>query len=102
MKNAAVLPAPGSGADIEALIKEARRRQRNRRAVAVAAAAAVLTAALGVFAGSHGAGGAAVPGPARPRACSRALRPHAGTRPHPDKHRHDRADVAGGRAGRRD
>lgn len=57
MKNAAVLPAPGSGADIEALIKEARRRQRNRRAVAVAAAAAVLTAALGVFAGSHGAGG---------------------------------------------
>ncbi len=66
MKNAAVLPARGSGADAEALIKEARRRQRNRHAVTAAAAAAVLAAALGVFAGSHGAGGPRSLGPPRP------------------------------------
>src|SRR6185437_14937045 len=66
MKTAAVVRAPGSGADADALIREARRRQRRRRAVAAGAAAAVLAAALGVFAGTHQAGGPQSPGRDRP------------------------------------
>ncbi len=57
MKNTAVMPASVSGAEIEALIKEARRRQRRRRAAIAGAAAVVLAAVLGVFTGIHGAGG---------------------------------------------
>ena len=98
MKNAAVMPAPGSGADAEALIKEARRRQRRRRAATAGAAAVVLAAALGVLTVIHGAGGPGHPGRPGPGR-SRAPRPPAGTRPHPEEHRHDRADVAGGRSG---
>jgi hypothetical protein len=57
MKSATVMPASGSGADTEALIKEARRRQRRRYAATAAAVAAVLAAALGVFADIHRDGG---------------------------------------------
>lgn len=55
MKSAAVVPAPAPG--VEALIKEARRRQRRRYAATGVAVAAVLAAALGAFAGLHGASG---------------------------------------------
>ena len=53
MKSTAV-PAPAPG--VEALIKEARRRQRRRYAATGVAVVAVLAAAVGAFAGSHGAG----------------------------------------------
>jgi hypothetical protein len=55
VKSTAVVRAPAPGA--EALIKEARRRQRRRYAATGVAAAAVLAAALGAFAGLHGASG---------------------------------------------
>ena len=55
MKASAVVPAPGSGTEAEALIKEARRRQRRRYAVTGLAVAAVLASVLGAFAGLHGA-----------------------------------------------
>ena len=48
-----MVPAPGPGAEAEALIKEARRRQRRRYAVTGLAVAAVLASALGAFAGLH-------------------------------------------------
>ncbi len=54
MKASTVVPAPGSGTEAEALIKEARRRQRRRYAVTGLAVAAVLASALGAFAGLHG------------------------------------------------
>jgi len=59
-----VAPAPGPGA--EALIKEARRRQHRRYAATGVLVAAVLAAALGAFAGLHGAGGPPRVSPPRP------------------------------------
>lgn len=55
MKASTVAPAPGSGTEAEALIKEARRRQRRRYAATGVALAAVLSAALGAVAGRPGA-----------------------------------------------
>ena len=55
MKASTVVPAPGSGTEAEALIKEARRRQRRRYAVTGLAVAAVLAGALVAFAGRPGA-----------------------------------------------
>ena len=76
MKNAPVMLASWSGAEIEALIKEARRRQRRRRAATAGAVATVLAAALGVFTGLHGAGGPRRPGQPGPGpAASHPARP---------------------------
>ena len=55
MKASTVVPAPGSGTEAEALIKEARRRQRRRYAVTGLAVGAVLAGALVAFAGRPGA-----------------------------------------------
>ena len=64
MKSTAVVPAPGPG--VEALIREARRHQHRRYAAIGVAVAAVLAAALGAFAGLHGAGGPRRASPPRP------------------------------------
>ena len=64
MKSTAVEPAPVPGA--EALIKEARRRQHRRYAATGVVVVAVLAAALGAFAGLHGAGGLRRVSPPRP------------------------------------
>src|SRR5271166_4097034 len=75
MKSTAVVPAPGPG--VEALIKEARRRQRRRYAATGVAVAAVLAAALGTFAGLHGASGPRRAGQPRPRpAAGHSAAPH--------------------------
>ena len=55
MKSTAV--APAQSPEVEALIKEARRRQRRRYAATGVAVTAVLAAAIGAFAGLHGASG---------------------------------------------
>jgi ferric-dicitrate binding protein FerR (iron transport regulator) len=49
--------APVAATDVAALINEARRRQRRRYAATGVAIAAVLAAAIGAFAGHHGASG---------------------------------------------
>lgn len=72
MKNRAVVPAHGPDADAEVLIKEARRRQRRRYAATGVAVAAVLAAALGAYAGLHGAGGSRRASPPRPGLAARA------------------------------
>jgi hypothetical protein len=72
MNSTTVKPAPGPGA--EALIKEARRRQRRRYAATGVAVAAVLAAAVGGFAGLHGASG---PRPTNPPITGRSSGPPA-------------------------
>ena len=79
---------PGTGADAEALFKEARRRQRRRYLLAGLAAAAVTAAALGALAGLRTGGH---PPQARPVRPAPALR-------HPAR-RALSGPVLGGRAG---
>lgn len=75
MKSAAVVPTPAP--DAEALIKEARRRQRRRYAATGVAVVAVLAAALGAFAGSHGASKPGQASQPRPRAAAgHSIGPH--------------------------
>ena len=85
MKASTVVPAPGSGTEAEALIKEARRRQRRRYAVTGLAVAAVLASALGAFAGLHGV---SQPPPRRPPAGRSGPKPaasHAAGAPAPGR-----------------
>jgi hypothetical protein len=82
VKNTVIAPAPGPGAETEALIKEARRRHRRRQLIVGLAAVAVLASALGAFADLRGSGQppAARPPAGRPRpqpAASHAVGPPA-------------------------
>ena len=75
MKSTGVVPAPAP--DAETLIKEARRRQRRRYAATGVAVVAVLAAALGAFAGSHGASKPGQASQPRPRAAAgHSIGPH--------------------------
>jgi hypothetical protein len=56
VKDTVIAPAPGPGAETEALIREARWRHRRRQLSTVLAAVAVLASGLGAFAGLRGSG----------------------------------------------
>ncbi len=70
MQTNVVVPAPGTGAEIEAVIGEARRRQRRRYAATGLAALAVLAGTLGAFVGLHGPSQPRRPGQRRPEAAA--------------------------------
>jgi hypothetical protein len=85
VKASTVVPAPGSGTEAEALIKEARRRQRRRYAVTGLAVAAVLAGALGAFASLHGVSQPPVRRPPAVRSGPKPAASHAVGEPAPGR-----------------